>query len=126
MTWGICVGYNQYQAETARGGPGPMGTSEPVVELRFAWRSVHGSYVTARFQAVVEGEDPVMRQLFCRLVTLLEVQIPEGLEDPLLTEEHLRALEGKRVKVPEEALHGRTLPLKRETLTGGLRIPYFR
>jgi hypothetical protein len=29
------------------------------------------------------------------------------------------------VKVPEEALHGLILPLKRETLTGGLRIPYF-
>ncbi|GBD08340.1 hypothetical protein HRbin22_00574 [Candidatus Thermoflexus japonica] len=103
-----------------------MGTSGPVVELRFAWRSVHGSYVTARFQAVIEGEDPVMRQFFCRLVTLLEVQIPEGLEDPVLTADRLRALEGKQVKVPEEALYGRTLSLKRETLTGGLRIPYFK
>ncbi|WP_322801963.1 hypothetical protein [Thermoflexus sp.] len=103
-----------------------METPKPIVELRFAWRSVHGSYVTARFQAVVEGEDPIMRRFFCRLVTLREVQVPEGLDDPLLTEERLRALEGKRVKVPEEALHGRTLTLKRETLTGGLRIPYFQ
>nr|BAL56894.1 hypothetical protein HGMM_F45C08C05 [uncultured prokaryote] len=67
-----------------------------------------------------------MRQFFCRLVTLLEVQIPEGLEDPVLTADRLRALEGKQVKVPEEALYGRTLSLKRETLTGGLRIPYFK
>ncbi|MCS7350183.1 MAG: hypothetical protein RMM10_01525 [Anaerolineae bacterium] len=82
--------------------------------------------MAARFQAVIEGEDPVMRQVLCRLLTLLEVQIPPGVEDPVLTPERLQTLEGKRVKVPEEALQGLTLPLKRETLTGGLRIPYFR
>lgn len=66
-----------------------------------------------------------MRRAFCRLVALLEVEIPPGVEDPVLTSELLKALEGKRVRVPEEALQGLTLPLKRETLTGGLRIPYF-
>ncbi len=81
--------------------------------------------MTARFRAVIEGEDPAMRRFLCRLVALLEVQIPPGVEDPLLTPERLRGLEGKRVRVPEEALAGLTLPLKRETLTGGLRVPYF-
>lgn len=102
-----------------------METSERMVELRFAWRSVQGPVVTARFQAWVEGEDAAMRRVFCRLGKLLEVQAPPGVADPLLTPERLQALEGKRVKVPEEALAGLTLPLKRETLTGGLRIPYF-
>ncbi len=102
-----------------------METPERIVELQFSWRSIQGPRVAARFRAVVEEEDPVMRRVFCRLVTLLEVQIPPGVEDPVLTRERLQALEGKRVKVPEEALQGLTLPLKRETLTGGLRIPYF-
>ncbi|MFN3928020.1 MAG: hypothetical protein ACK4OK_00080, partial [Thermoflexus sp.] len=66
------------------------------------------------------------RRVFCRLVALLEAQIPPGVEDPLLTPEALQGLEGKRVWVPEEALEGLILPLQRETLTGGLRIPYFQ
>lgn len=102
-----------------------MEASERTVELRFAWRSIQGPRVTARFRALVEGEDPGMRRVFCRLVMLLEVQVPPGVDDPALTPDRLRALEGKQVKVPEEALQGLTLPLKRETLTGGLRIPYF-
>ncbi|MER3467879.1 MAG: hypothetical protein C4312_04810 [Thermoflexus sp.] len=96
------------------------------VEIQFAWRSVQGPQVTARFQAQVEGYEPDARQVHCRLLTLLEVRTPPGVADPLLTAERLRALEGKRVWVPEEALYGLILPLKRETLTGGLRIPYFR
>lgn len=103
-----------------------METSERMVELQFSWRSLQGPRVIARFRAAIEGEDPVMRRVFCRLVALLETRIPPGVEDPLLSPESLRGLEGKRVQVPEEALEGLVLPLKRETLTGGLRIPYFR
>jgi hypothetical protein len=102
-----------------------MESSGKEVEIRFAWRSVQGPPVVARFRAAVEGEDPAMRRVLCRLMALEEVQTPPGVEDPLLRPEGLRTLEGKRVKVPEEALYGLILPLKRETLTGGLRIPYF-
>ncbi|MCS7251199.1 MAG: hypothetical protein NZ572_01960 [Thermoflexus sp.] len=102
-----------------------MKTPGQMVELRFAWRSLEGPRVVAHFQAVVEREDPVMRRVFCRLVALKGIQIPPGVKDPLLTPESLRALEKKRVKVPQEALEGLILPLKRETLTGSLWIPYF-
>jgi hypothetical protein len=59
----------------------------------------------------------------CRLVELLLVDRSQP--DEIVSDDALRGLIGKCVRVPREALNGSILALKIATLTGGLARPYF-
>ncbi len=92
------------------------------VVLRFAWSPPAG-WVTAAFRAEALEYQSAGDRYICRLVELVTVErkgSPSGVSD-----ETLRGLTGKCVRVPGEALNGMTLPLKMSTLTGGLAQPYF-
>jgi len=77
----------------------------------------------AAYRAEVIEYQPAGDRYVCRLSELLSIERTDAGDEP--GEDALRGLIGKVVRVPPEALHGTTLPLKMATLTGGLRRPYF-
>ena len=113
------------------------------VNLHFAWSPPSGRVKAAYRAEVIEYQAEGDRYV-CRLVELIAIErggarVPQGgftrdagLEHVQksrpgeeVSDDILRGLIGKRVRVPGEALSGMVLPLKMATLTGGLARPYF-
>ena len=113
------------------------------VDLHFAWSPPSGRVKAAYRAEVIEYQAEGDRYV-CRLVELVAVErssvrVPQGgfardadsEHSPAsglgeeVSEETLRGLIGKYVRVPGEALNGMVLPLKMATLTGGLARAYF-
>jgi hypothetical protein len=93
-----------------------------VVDLHFAWsprpERIQAVYRAEVIQYEVDGDRYV-----CRLMELVAVE--GSASSQAVSDEWLRALVGKYVRVPGEALNGAVLPLKMSTLDGGLARPYF-
>ena len=93
------------------------------IDLHFAWSPSSGR-VKATYRAEVIRHEPEGQRDVCRLIELVEIQRTGSGDE--ITDEMLRGLIGKCVRVPHEALGSDViLPLKVTTLTGGLRRPYF-
>jgi hypothetical protein len=92
------------------------------VILRFAWspapERIRATYRAEVIQYEVDGDRYV-----CRLMELFTVE--RSGSGQAVSDERLRDLVGKYVRVPGEALNGDVLPLKMSTLTGDLARPYF-
>lgn len=91
-------------------------------DLYFAWLPPSGP-VKAVYRAEVLQHDTESDRYLCRLVELVNVERHQPHQE--ISDEALRGLMGKCVRVPSEALKGVTLRLKMSTLTGGLARPYF-
>jgi len=92
------------------------------VDLHFAWSPPSGRVKAAYRAEVIEYQTEGDRYV-CRLAELVAVDRSGPSEE--VSDEMLRGLIGKRVRVPGEALSGMVLPLKMATLTGGLARAYF-
>jgi len=90
--------------------------------IRFAW-STASSRIQATYRIQVLRYEAGGDRCVCRLVELISVD--RNQPDEAVSDEILRSLVGKCVRVPSEALNGTTLLLKVATLTGGLARPYF-
>ena len=90
--------------------------------LRFGWSPSSGR-VKATYRAEVIAHIVESERYLCRLVEMTGVE-RRGASDEV-DDGVLRALIGKYVRVPREALDGLVLPLKMATLTETLVHPYF-
>ena len=90
--------------------------------IRFVWTGASGR-VQAVYRAEVLRYEVAGDRVACRLVALISVD--RNQPDEAVSDDALRSLIGKCVRVPREALNGSLLPLKVTTLTGGLARPYF-
>ena len=77
----------------------------------------------ATFRAEVIQYEVDGDRYVCRLMELVAVE--RSGSSQAVSDERLRNLVGKYVRVPGEALNGAVLPLKMSTLSGGLARPYF-
>jgi len=91
-------------------------------DLQFAWSPPSGR-VRATYRVDVLDYLPEGDRYVCRLVEL--IGIARTGSSGGVSDETLRGLLGKCVRVPREALNGITLHLKTATLDGSLRRPYF-
>ncbi|HET7089919.1 MAG TPA: hypothetical protein VFL17_14880 [Anaerolineae bacterium] len=90
--------------------------------IRFAWSAASGP-VRATYRIDVLRYEPGGDRYVCRLVELVSVDRMQP--DEAVSDDTLRSLTGKCVRVPREALNGSILPLKMTTLTGDLARSYF-
>ena len=97
-------------------------SASPIPTIRFAWSPPAGR-VKAAYRAEVREYLADGDRYVCQLAELVAVERSGSSED--VSDEALRGLVGKCVRVPREALSGMTLPLKMATLTGSLAHPYF-
>jgi hypothetical protein len=93
-----------------------------LIHLCFAWSTPAGR-VKATYRAEVVSHAASADRYVCRLADLVAVE--RDAANHAVSDDVLRNLIGKCVRVPREALNGRTLPLKPATLSGGLSRPYF-
>lgn len=91
-------------------------------DLHFAWAPPSGR-VKVTYRAEVLEYQAEGDRYICRLAEI--VSIERNGSGEAVTDETLRGLLGKCVRVPREALDGMVLPLKMATLSGGLARPYF-